>query len=356
MMKTKQLGQSDLNITRIGIGAWAIGGGQWEFAWGHQDDEQSIAAIHAGLDLGINWIDTAAVYGLGHSETVVGRAVRGLQSRPYIFTKCSLIWDEAGNISHNLQAASIQREYEASLKRLGVDAIDLYQIHWPAWKGAAESVSPGSVEEAVGALAKLRDEGKIRHIGVSNFSVNQMRRAQMVAPITSLQPPYSLVSTEVENAILPYTFMQGIGVIVYSPMGSGLLTGAMTHERIMAMPKDDWRKDSPNFREPLLTRNLELVERLRTVGQRHGASAAEVAIAWTLKNPAVTAAIVGIRSPQQAKGIAGAADIDLTAAEIAEIEHQLTPTAAVRGQRVSQVLAADTDLASRERALPRSAG
>lgn len=327
-MKSQQLGQTDLNITRIGIGAWAIGGGQWEFAWGAQDDEQSIAAIHAGLDLGINWIDTAAVYGLGHSETVVGRAVRGFHTRPHIFTKCSLVWDNAGNISHNLQADSIRRECEASLTRLGIDAIDLYQIHWPAWKGAAESSSPGSIEEAVGALAKLRDEGKIRHIGVSNFDVDQMRRAQMVAPITSLQPPYSLVATDVENTILPYALGQQIGVIVYSPMGSGLLTGAMTRERIAAMPDDDWRKNSPSFQEPLLSRNLQLVETLRSIGQRYGASPAEVAIAWTLKNPAVTGAIVGIRNAQQAKAIAGAADLALTGSELAELEVQLTPTAA----------------------------
>jgi aryl-alcohol dehydrogenase-like predicted oxidoreductase len=327
-MKTKQLGQSDLIITRIGIGAWAIGGGQWEFAWGHQEDEQSIAAIHAGLDLGINWIDTAAVYGLGHSETVVGRAVRGLRSRPYIFTKCSLVWDEAGNISHNLQAASVRRECEASPKRLGADAIDLYQIHWPAWKGAAESASPGSIEEAVGALAKLRDEGKIRHIGISNFNVDQMRRAQMAAPITSLQPPYSLVATDVEKAILPYALSRQIGVIVYSPMGSGLLTGAMTRARIAAMPDDDWRKNDSNFQEPLLSRNLELVERLRAVGKSHAASAGEVAIAWTLKNPAVTAAIVGVRSARQAQGIAGAADIDLSPSDAAEIENQVTPATA----------------------------
>ena len=319
-MKTRNLGKSDLKITPIGIGAWAIGGGKWEFAWGRQDDEQSMAAIHAGLDLGINWIDTAAVYGLGHSETVVGHAVRGLSTRPYIFTKCSLVWDKSGTISHNLQASSLQRECEASLKRLGIDAIDLYQIHWPAWKGAPESASPGSIEEAVATLAKLKEQGKIRNIGVSNFDVEQMQRAQMVAPIVSLQPPYSLVATEVESAILPYARRQKVGVIVYSPMGSGLLTGAMTRQRITALPEDDWRKHNPNFQEPLLSRNLELVETLRSVGQRHGVSAGEVAIAWTLKNPAVTAAIVGIRSAEQAKGIAGAADVKLTLSEIAEIE------------------------------------
>jgi aryl-alcohol dehydrogenase-like predicted oxidoreductase len=327
-MKLRKLGQSDLDITPIGIGAWAIGGGKWEFAWGPQDDRQSIAAIQAGLDLGINWIDTAAVYGLGHSEAVVGRAVRDLSHRPYIFTKCSLVWDDSGDISHNLQAASIQRECEASLKRLGIDAIDLYQIHWPSWKDAPESASPGSIEEAIGALARLKDHGKIRQIGVSNFNVQQMQRAQKVAPITSLQPPYSLVAPEVEAAILPYALSQRVGVIVYSPMGSGLLTGVMTRERIAAMPEDDWRKHNPNFQEPLLTRNLRLVETLRAVGNRHNASPGEVAIAWTLKNPAVTAAIVGIRSPQQARGIAGAAELDLTPAEVTEIEDRIVRQAA----------------------------
>ena len=327
-MKTRRLGQSDLDITRIGIGAWAIGGGNWEFGWGPQDDQRSIAAIRAGLDLGINWIDTAAAYGLGHSETTVGRAIQSLGRRPYIFTKCSLVWDDTGQISHNLQADSIRRECEASLKRLGVDAIDLYQIHWPAWKGGPESASPGSIEEAVGALAKLRDQGKLRHIGVSNFDVKQMQRAQPIAPITSLQPQYSLVMPDVATEILPYALRQQIGVIVYSPMGSGLLTGAMTRERIAAMPEDDWRKRSPNFQEPLLSRNLRLVERLRSVGQRHGASPGEVSIAWTLKNPAVTGAIVGVRSAQQAKGIAGAADLDLTQDEMAEVEGRFVPEAA----------------------------
>ena len=327
-MKTRQLGQSDMNITPIGIGAWAIGGGKWEFGWGPQDDQQSIAAIRAGLDLGINWIDTAAAYGLGHSETIVGRAVQGLVRRPYIFTKCSLVWDDAGKISHNLQAASIRQECEASLKRLGIDAIDLYQIHWPAWKGAEESVSPASIEEAVGALAKLNDQGKIRRIGVSNFDAQQLRRAQRIAPITSLQPQYSLVATDVATEILPYVLSQQIGVIVYSPMGSGLLTGAMTRDRIAAMPEDDWRKRNPNFQEPLLSRNLRLVERLRSVGQRHDASPGEVAIAWTLKNPAVTGAIVGVRSAQQAQSIAGAENLGLAQDEVAEIEDYFVPEAA----------------------------
>jgi aryl-alcohol dehydrogenase-like predicted oxidoreductase len=327
-MIVRTLGQTDLRITRIGIGAWAIGGGKWEFAWGHQDDEQSIAAIHAGLDRGINWIDTAAVYGLGHSETVVGRAIQGLAKRPYIFTKCSLVWDESGTIAHNLQAASIRRECESSLKRLQVDTIDLYQIHWPAWKGNAEAASPGSIEEAVGTLAKLKAEGKIRHIGVSNFDAQQMQRALSVAPIASLQPPYSLVATNVESSILPFALKHRIGVIVYSPMASGLLSGAMTRERIASLPEDDWRKRSANFQEPLLSRNLQLVERLRAVGQRYNASPGEIAIAWALRNPAVTGAIVGVRSAEQASGIAGAANVQLTASDMLDIEQVLPPQAA----------------------------
>jgi aryl-alcohol dehydrogenase-like predicted oxidoreductase len=327
-MTLRILGKTDMGITPIGIGAWAIGGGKWEFGWGAQNDSQSVAAIHAGLDRGLNWIDTAAVYGLGHSESVVGAAVRGLSVRPYIFTKCSLVWDESGNISHNLQADSVRREAEASLKRLGIDAIDLYQIHWPAWKGGPESASPGSIEEAVGAMAKLKDEGKIRHIGVSNFNTEQMERAQKVAPVASLQPQYSLLAREVEDFVLPYALNHRIGVIVYSPMASGMLSGAMTRERIASMPKDDWRKDSANFQEPLLSRNLRLVETLRAVGERYNATPGEIAIAWTLRNPAVTGAIVGLRSAEQVSGIAGAADIQLSVKDVREIERGMTARAA----------------------------
>ena len=327
-MTLRTLGQTDLRITPIGIGAWAIGGGKWEFAWGPQNDDESIAAIHAGLDRGINWIDTAAVYGLGHSETVVGRAIQGIAPRPHVFTKCSLVWDQSGTISHNLQADSILREAEASLKRLGVEQIDLYQIHWPAWRGAPEAASPGSIEEAVGALAKLKEQGKIRHIGVSNFNAQQIERANRVAPVASFQPPYSLLSPEVESSTLPYALAHRIGVIVYSPMASGLLSGAMTRDRIAALADDDWRKQSPNFQEPLLSRNLGLVEILRAIGQRHGATAGEVAIAWTLRNPAVTGAIVGVRSAKQVSGIAGAADLQLGADDVLEIEQQLMSRAA----------------------------
>jgi aryl-alcohol dehydrogenase-like predicted oxidoreductase len=319
-MQLRTLGQSDLQITPIGIGAWAIGGGEWEFGWGSQDDRESIAAIRAALDRGINWIDTAAVYGLGRSEMVVGQAIKGLARRPHVFTKCSLVWDKSRKVSHNLQAASIRREADASLKRLGIDAIDLYQVHWPAWQGNPESASPGSIEEAIGELAKLRAEGKIRNIGVSNFDSSQMQRALNIAPITSLQPPYSLLDTEVEAKVLPFASHHRIGVIVYSPMASGLLTGAMTRERIAAFPEDDWRKHSPNFQEPLLSRNLRLVETLRNIGRRYDATPGEVAIAWTLRNPAVTGAIVGIRSPRQVEGIAGAGDLQLNAGDMREIE------------------------------------
>lgn len=327
-MNLRKLGQSDLNITPVGIGAWAIGGGKWEFAWGAQDDSESVAAIHAGLDRGINWVDTAAVYGLGHSEEVVGRAVRARKQRPYVFTKCSLVWDESGTISHNLQAASIRKEAEASLKRLGLDAVDLYQIHWPAWKGRPESASPGSIEEAVGELAKLKSEGKIRNIGVSNFNAQQLARAAKVAPITSLQPPYSLLATEVERSTLPFAHALHVGAIVYSPMASGMLSGAMTRARIAAMPEDDWRKRSENFREPSLTRNLRLVEALRRIGQRYNVTPGAVAIAWTLRNPAVTGAIVGIRKPQQVDGVIGAAGVDLNTNDLLEIEQSMALQAA----------------------------
>src|SRR3984885_9486336 len=327
-MTLRTLGQSDLRITPIGVGAWAIGGGKWEFGWGPQEDSESVAAIHSGLDAGMNWIDTAPAYGLGHSETVVGRAIKGLHMRPYIFTKCSLVWYESGKIGHNLQADSIRREAEASLHRLGIDAIDLYQIHWPAWSGRPESASPGSIEEAVGAMAKLKAEGKIRHIGVSNFDARQMQRASLVAPIVSLQPPYSLLAPEVEASILPYARQNNIGVIVYSPMASGLLSGAMTRERIAAFPADDWRKDNPNFQEPLLSRNLRLAETLRAIGRRHSATPGEVAIAWTLRNPAVTGAIVGVRSPQQVSGIVTAAGVGFEAGEMLDIERAMTQQAA----------------------------
>jgi aryl-alcohol dehydrogenase-like predicted oxidoreductase len=327
-MNLRQLGNSDLHITPIGIGAWAMGGGNWAWSWGPQDDTESMHAIYEGLESGLNWIDTAAVYGLGHSETVVGGALKIMPARAYVFTKCSLVWDESGQISHNLQAASIRRELEGSLKRLDVEQIDLYQIHWPAWHGAPESASPGSIEEAVGALAEMQRQGKIRYIGVSNFDAGQIKRALAVAPITSIQPPYSLLARDVENSILPFANDNHIGVIVYSPMYSGLLSGAMTSERITHLPEDDWRKRDPNFQQPLLSRNLRLIQALRSIGNRYNASPGEVAIAWTLLNPAVTAAIVGVRNAKQVRGIAGAACLRLDAAEAAEIGDCLKSAAA----------------------------
>jgi aryl-alcohol dehydrogenase-like predicted oxidoreductase len=311
-MQTRRLGNSDMHITPMGIGAWAMGGGGWAFAWGPQEDGDSIAAIHAGLDAGINWIDTAAVYGLGHSEEVVARALRGRSRKPFVFTKCERVWNERGEIGHSLRADSIRRELEASLRRLQVEVIDLYQIHWPE--------PEVDLEEGWSTLAQLRQEGKVRWIGVSNFNVEQMRRAQAIAPITSLQPPYSILAREIEQAHLPYTEAQQIGVIVYSPMKSGLLSGAMTRERIAALPADDFRPRTPSFQEPRLTRNLELVEVLRAIGQRHGRTPGEVAIAWTLRHPAVTAAIVGMRAARQVEGVIGAATFRLSPEEVAEIE------------------------------------
>ncbi len=310
-MQTRRLGTTDMEITRTGFGAWALGGGDWAFSWGPQDDEQSIAAIHRALDLGVNWIDTAAVYGLGHSEEVVGKALKGRANRPYVFTKNSMVWNERREVGHSLKATSLRRELEASLRRLQVDVIDLYQIHWPD--------PEDEIEEGWTAMAEFQREGKVRYIGVSNFNVAQLKRAQAIAPVASLQPPYSLVEPEMERETLPYALQQQIGVIVYSPMASGLLTGAMTRERIASLPDDDWRKRDAEFREPRLSRNLALVEVLRGIGQRHNASPGEVAIAWALHNPAVTAAIVGARSPRQVEGTVGASDITLTDADIEEI-------------------------------------
>jgi aryl-alcohol dehydrogenase-like predicted oxidoreductase len=311
-MNTKRLGNSELMITPIGFGAWAIGGSGWEFAWGGQDDSQSIAAIHEALDAGINWIDTAAVYGLGHSEEVVGRALEGMNIRPYVFTKCSMVWDERRQIGHSLKAESIRRECEASLRRLKVDAIDLYQIHWP---------NPDEdIEEGWATMADLKQEGKVRHIGVSNFDVVQLRRANAIAPITSLQPPYSLLHREVDEEILPFAARSGIGAIAYSPMASGLLTGAMTRERIEQLPADDWRRSHRDFQEPLLSRNLRLVRLLKAVGAHHGRTPAEVAVAWVLHNRAVTGAIVGARKPGQISGVVGAAELRLSPTELGEFE------------------------------------
>jgi aryl-alcohol dehydrogenase-like predicted oxidoreductase len=312
-LQTRQLGNSDMAITRVGFGAWAIGG-NWKFGWGAQDDTASIGAIHRALELGVNWIDTAAVYGLGHSEEVVARALAAWpHERPYVFTKCGMIWNDHREIDYSLLAGSIRREVENSLRRLRVDVIDLYQIHWPA-----DDLS--ETEEGWQTLAALKEEGKVRWIGTSNFSVAELQAAQRIAPVTSLQPPYSLIRRGIEDKTLPFCQREDIGVIIYSPMASGLLTGAMTRERIRGLPKEDWRSRNPEFQEPKLTHNLTFVERLRVVGARHGRTAGEVAIAWTLHHPAVTGAIVGARNSNQLNGIVGAANLLLSDEEIVEIE------------------------------------
>jgi aryl-alcohol dehydrogenase-like predicted oxidoreductase len=314
-MQMRKLGNSDLHITRVGYGAWAIGGSGWQFAWGSQDDNESIAAIHRALELGANWIDTAAVYGLGHSEEVVGRALKDWRgSRPYVFTKCGLRGDAKGEVQKVLRADSIRGEVEDSLRRLSVDAIDLYQIHWPPDPDSA------ALEEGWSTLADLKREGKVRWIGVSNFNVQQLQRVQAIAPVTSLQPRYSLVHREIENEILPYCVSEGIGVLVYSPMASGLLTGAMTRERAAKLPADDWRKGHPDFTEPSLSHNLALVGRMREIANRHKRSVGEVAVAWTLRHPGVTGAIVGARNPRQAEGVMRAGELHLTEDEVNEIE------------------------------------
>jgi aryl-alcohol dehydrogenase-like predicted oxidoreductase len=313
-LATALLGTTGLDITRVGLGAWAIGGGGWEMGWGQQDDDESIAAIHRALELGVNWIDTAAAYGFGHSEAVVGRALSGLadHERPYVFTKASLVEGPGRTVEHNLKRDSILREADASLKRLGIDAIDLYQIHWP--------IPTRDIEEGWAAFAELKEQGLVRHIGVSNFSVAQIRRAEQIAPVETVQPQYSLIDRDAEAHLLPVARREAIGVIVYSPMASGLLSGAMTRSRIGQLPDDDWRVHDPRFQEPNLSRHLELVWRLRTVADRHATTPGAVAIAWALRNPAVDGAIVGFRRPDQVDPLVPAADLHLDENDIATIE------------------------------------
>jgi aryl-alcohol dehydrogenase-like predicted oxidoreductase len=303
-----------LQISRVGFGAWAIGGGGWEFGWGDQEDDESIAAIHRAIELGVNWIDTAAAYGFGRSERVVGRALEGLAERPLVFTKCSLLEGPGRRVVHSLKRDSILREAEASLERLGLGAIDLYQIHWP--------IPDEDIEEGWGALVELREQGLVRHIGVSNFDVAQLRRIGRIAPVETLQPQYSLVDREAEDDVLPVAELAGIGVIAYSPMGSGLLTGRMTRERIAALPDDDWRKDDPRFQDPRLSRHLATVQRLTGVAARHGTTPGAVAVAWALRHPAVDGAIVGFRAPDQVDAIVGAANLALSEDDIAMIERR----------------------------------
>jgi aryl-alcohol dehydrogenase-like predicted oxidoreductase len=311
-MTTTELGQTGMHITRLGFGAWAIGGGSWEFGWGPQDDEQSVAAIARGLEHGVNWIDTAAAYGFGHSEQIVGRAIAETGKRPYIFTKASLLNDGTGRVVHSLKRDSILREAGDSLQRLGVDVIDLYQIHWPD--------PEEDIREGWAALAELKEQGLVRHIGVSNFNVDQLERIADIAPVETLQPPYSLINRGVERRILPFAEREGIGVIAYSPMGSGLLTGRMTRERLAKLPDNDWRKFDPSFQEPELSRNLAIVDRLEKVARIHGTTPGAVAIAWTLRNPAVDGAIVGFRRPDQVDDLIDATAVELDENELAFIE------------------------------------
>lgn len=324
---TRRLGQSTLELTPIGLGAWAIGG-EWRFGWGPQEDTDSIATIRRAVERGLNWIDTAAVYGVGHSEEVVGRALRDIPraERPYVFSKCSLVWDESRTVSHSLAAGSIRREIDASLRRLQMEQVDLYQIHWPVWPASpAGYVSPGSIEEAWATLVALKQEGKVRFIGVSNFNLEQLERIRQIETPTSLQPPYSMLRPEIEQDVLPYCLEHNIGVIPYSPMQSGLLTGKMTRERIAALPSGDWRRTSRFFQEPMLSRAFELVDRLRVIAGKHGRTPGEVAIAWILRHPAITAAIVGARNPAQVDELAGVLTFRLSADEAKDLDAAVRP-------------------------------
>ncbi|MCC6509167.1 MAG: aldo/keto reductase [Pirellulaceae bacterium] len=316
-MQTKRLGNTDLDLTRIGLGTWAIGGGNWKFAWGPQDANESIQAIHRALDLGINWIDTAPVYGLGNCEEVVGQALAGLKNRPIVATKCGRCWDENRQIVIRIKRESILAEVEDSLRRLRIDVIDLYQIHWPQ--------PDEDIEEAWEAVNSLIKSGKVRYAGVSNFSREQLMRIGKIAPVASLQPPYSMLVRGIETDLLPYCGENNIGVVVYSPMQKGLLTGKVTRQWIDQLAADDHRRNDPQFNEPKLSHNLAIVDGLKLIAARHGKTAAQLAIAWTLRRPEVTAAIVGARRPDQVDELIGAGDWQLTEQDIADVEKLLTP-------------------------------
>ena len=311
-MKTRKLGRTDLNLSTIGMGTWAIGGGGWKFSWGPQDDKESISAIRRALELGINWIDTAAVYGLGHSEEIVGKAIRGLRDKPIIATKCERVWDKDGNIFGRLKKESIRSEVEASLKRLKIEIIDLYQIHWPE--------PDQDIEEAWTTLGDLIKEGKIRYAGVSNFNIGQLKRVQPIHPLASLQPPYSMLERGVEKKILPYCSANNIGVVAYSPMQKGLLTGKFTRERVENLPEDDHRRRDPRFQGRELSANLKLAKELSSIAEKSGRTVAQLAIAWVLRRREVTAAIVGARRPSQIEETAVAGDWVLSQEDIADID------------------------------------
>jgi aryl-alcohol dehydrogenase-like predicted oxidoreductase len=322
-MQTRKLGYTDLHLTTVGLGTWAVGGAGWQWAWGSQEDELSIAAIRRGLDLGINWVDCAAAYGLGHAEEVLAKALQGRRHEVVVATKCGLVWDEGNpNVYFRLRRDSVRAECEASLRRLNTDVIDLYQIHWPN--------DEEHLEEGWSTIADLIKEGKVRYGGLSNATVAQMRRLGAIHPIASLQPPYSMLNRAAESDLMPFCAANHIGMVAYSPMQTGLLTGQVTREWVNSLPEDDWRKDqSPYFQEPALSANLALVDALRPIAARRGRRVAELAIAWVLRRPEITAAIVGARKPSQIEETAGAGDRTLAPQEVAEIEALLVQRAAI---------------------------
>lgn len=312
-MQTRKLGYTDLNLSTVGFGAWAVGG-RWDWGWGEQDDTESIAAIHRALDLGINWIDTAPAYGLGRSEEVVGRALRGKRGQVFLATKCGLVWNDpsTGKVFNRLQAWSVRKEVEDSLRRLNTDTIDLLQIHWPK--------PDPEIEEGWGEISRLVTEGKVRYAGASNFSIAQLKRAQAIHPVASLQPEYSLLERGVEKELLAFCAENQIGVVAYSPMASGLLTGKYTRDSFKALPAEDWRnKYNLHFREPEFSANLEFVEKLGLIAAREGRSLGQLAVAWVLRRPELTSAIVGSRRPSQIEEIAPAGDWQLSAETVVEI-------------------------------------
>ncbi len=326
-LRTNRLGTTDFDITSLGLGAWAIGGGDWQGGWGRQDDLESVQAIHHAVDQGINWVDTAAAYGLGHAEEVVGRAVRALpeSERPYVFTKCGLVWEAGGRTVRNVLAPdSVRRECDDSLRRLGVDHLDLLQVHWPSHDGTP-------VEESWAAMAELVEAGKVRFIGVSNFDVDLLQRCEDVRHVDTYQPQLNLVVREAAAETLAWCAAHGTGVIVYSPMRSGLLTGLFSPERVASLPEDDWRCLDGDFKDPCLSRNLALVERLRFVAEEVGCTLPELAVAWTLAWPEVTAAIVGARRPAQVDGWIGSADVRLGPSELDDIAAAIEETGAGSG-------------------------
>ncbi len=323
-MQKRELGNTDLELTTVGLGTWAIGG-PWQFGWGPQDDNEATAAILKALELGINWVDTAPIYGLGHSEELVGKALKQTRAKPFIATKCSLLWNEKREAIHCLKKESIRKECEASLQKLGVEIIDLYQIHWPD--------PEQDIEEAWEEMAKLKDQGKVRYIGISNFNVEQIKRVQKIAPVASLQPPYSMLRREVEDELLGYCAVNNIGVVAYSPMQRGLLTGKFSQERLSGLALDDHRRRSPEFHDPQFTAILQLIEQLRPIAERNKKTLAQLAIAWVLCRPEVTAAIVGARRPSQIEETAPASDWNLSEQDIEEIERLLAGRQAELGKR-----------------------